>query len=105
MSKCAIIGAECPRTNSPDAKRYCPAWNDGVVWENAETGSQKVVNCSFAMLMPGLIEVIKASNRPAAAIESTRNEISKGLHNIAKAMQAIPTRQVKELPDHVKTRE
>lgn len=83
MGKCAIAGRECPRTNNPEAKSYCPAWADAVVWTNVQTGEEKVVNCSFAMMMPGMIEVIKASNRPAAAVESMRNEMARGLQTLA----------------------
>lgn len=79
MSKCALIGRECPKTNSPNAKFFCPAWSDGIVWTNTQTGEERIVHCSFEALMPALVEVIKASNRPAAAIESTRNEISRQL--------------------------
>lgn len=79
MSKCALSGRECPKTNDRNAKIFCPAWSDGVVWSNVQTGEEKIVHCSFEALMPALVEVIKASNRPAAAIESTRNEISKQL--------------------------
>lgn len=51
-----------------------------------------------------MVEVIKASNRPAAAIESTRNEIAKGFATLAtlampellggdsNALQALPDR-------------
>lgn len=90
MGKCALIGAECPRTNNPDAKLYCPAWSDGVVWTNVRTGEEKIVNCSFQALMPTLVEVVKASNRPAAAVESTRNEIVNGFAALIEMTQKVP---------------
>lgn len=83
MSKCMLIRAECPRTSDPNAKRFCPAWSDaGVIWKHAETGAEKVVNCGFRAMLPGMVQVIAASNRPAAAIESTRNEIAKGFERM-----------------------
>lgn len=94
--KCMLIGAECPRTNNTEAKRYCPAWSDGVVWRNAQTNEERVVNCSFQAMMPAMVEVIAASNRPAAAVESTRNEIAKGFQRVANAIgsaQAIAAMQ------------
>lgn len=88
MGKCAIIGRECPRTNNPDAKIFCPAWHDGIVWQKDGTGEERVVNCTFSMMMQGMVQVIAASNRPAAAIESTRNEIAKGFDAIASGISA-----------------
>lgn len=79
MSKCALTNRKCPKTNDQNAKFFCPAWHDGIVWTNSQTNEEKIVNCSFEMMIPAMIEVIQASNRPAAAIESTRNEISKQL--------------------------
>jgi len=45
-------------------------------------GEEKVVQCAFEAMFDALIEVIKASNRPAAAIESTREEIIKGFEGL-----------------------
>ncbi|MDD3493691.1 MAG: hypothetical protein PHZ19_09380 [Candidatus Thermoplasmatota archaeon] len=86
MAKCALINAVCPRTNNQAAKSFCPAWSEGIVWQNPQTGEEKVMHCAFEALMPALIEVIKASNRPAAAIETTRNEIVKGFQSLAGLM-------------------
>lgn len=36
--------------------------------------------------MPALVECIKASNRPAAAVESMRNETADGLQRIATSL-------------------
>lgn len=92
MAKCAIIGGECPRTNDPNAKQFCPAWSEGVVWTNTQTGEEKIVNCAFRALMPAMVEVIKASNRPAAAVESTRNEIARGFAHLTSSVKALPQR-------------
>lgn len=89
MGKCAIAGRECPRTNDPTAKVFCPAWSEGIVWTNPQSGEQRVKNCSFDVLMPALVQVIAASNRPAAAIESVRNELAVGLGGVAHAIAGL----------------
>lgn len=99
MGKCAFVGRECPKTNDESAKIFCPAWSEGVIWTNLQTGEEKIVNCSLRAMMPALVEVIKASNRPAEAIESTRNELStqlrRGFGVLGQAMHAA----VRRLPD------
>ena len=82
--KCPLIGAVCPQNNDPARGNYCPIW-----WEaslvNVQTGETALrKECGWSLLPVFLIEVIKASNRPAAAIESTRNEIAEGLTNVAR---------------------
>jgi len=81
MAKCALTGRECPRTNNPHGNTpwFCPFWTDGIIWRNTATGEEVVKHCAAEMLITGLIEVIKASNRPTAAIESLRNELVKGI--------------------------
>lgn len=89
MSKCAIAGRECPRTSDQSQRHYCPAWHaDGVVFTNQQTSQEKVLHCAFEALMPSLVEVIKASNRPAAAIESTRNELAQGFAKVATVLDS-----------------
>ncbi len=73
--RCALIGAPCPRTGNPDAATFCPLWSDGITWTNTRTGQETVEHCGARMLVPGLIETIKASNRPAAATEQLRNGV------------------------------
>lgn len=54
---------------------------------NIRTGEERFITGCFYQVIPRLmVEVIKASNRPAAAIESTRNEIAEGLHRVAQAV-------------------
>lgn len=87
--------AKCPRNNNPEIGPSCPAWWE-TVHNNIHTGHTKVwKSCAWEQLPTYLIEVIKASNRPAAAVESTRNEISKGFQSLAeilhvKASNLIP---------------
>lgn len=98
VSKCVLSGRECPKTNNPDAKYYCPAWSEGVIWTNTQTGEEKVLHCSIQALMPAMVEVIKASNRPAAAVESMRNELSarmqRGFGALGQVMQVAAHRLI-----------
>jgi len=69
----------CPKRND---EQGCPWW-----WEfmetNISTGQERLTKqCGKAALPVFLTEVIKASNRPAAAVESTRNEIVTGFERL-----------------------
>jgi len=89
MGKCAIINGECPKTSDPDAKRFCPAWDEhGIVWEKND-GTTLVYNCAFQSLAPALMNVMKAGNRAASAVESNRNEMVNGLSNVTSAIQEV----------------
>lgn len=79
---------ECPEKSGPEG---CPCW-----WEMIETqggsGEQRLkkgCGLSQEMLLCALIEVIKASNRPAAAVESCRNEIAQGFQVMAQGMKEV----------------
>ena len=75
----------CPKDGAGDKSRGCPLWWK-TVQTNAQTGETRVLEeCGHVQLPIYLTEVIKAANRPAAAIESTRNEIAQGLTRIAQA--------------------
>jgi len=79
FSKHAFDCARCPGKAGDGG---CPAFWE-TIWERP-TGETKIIKgCGFEQLPLYLTEVIKASNRPAAAIESTRNEIANGLARIA----------------------
>lgn len=83
-SKHAFDCARCPQKSGDGG---CPMW-----WEtlhtNVATSEEKwLKSCGFEQLPLYLIEVIKASNRPAAAVESTRNEIALGLARLLDATQ------------------
>ena len=77
--KCAV----CPRNNDPELGPSCPAWWE-TVQTNAQTGEMKLwKSCAWEQLPYYLVRVIEASNRPAAAVESMRNETLRGLSGIA----------------------
>ena len=84
--KCKLIGAICPRNGDPAKGDYCPFWNETgqlFTMRNNITGEEKVEQCAAKTIAFGQIEVIKASNRPAEAVESTRNEMAKGFAQVA----------------------
>jgi hypothetical protein len=74
-SKNAFVCHKCP-------EKGCPMW-----WETVATsldGEVKIIkSCGFTQLPTYLIEVVKASNRPAAAVESARDEIAKGFGQVS----------------------
>ncbi len=88
--------SKCPRNADPERGDSCPAWWEWTA-ENIQSGETKIVRmCGWQAMPQFLTEVIKASNRPAAAVESTRNEIATGLGRIAetlnrRAMAALVT--------------
>lgn len=65
----------CPQSNGENG---CPSW-----WElvGEDMGKQPVLKkgCGHALLPELLLHVIVASNRPAAAVESMRNEMAKDM--------------------------
>lgn len=51
---------------------------------NIVSGEERfIVGCFYQVIPRLMVELVKASNRPAAAIESTRNEIVKGFATLA----------------------
>lgn len=87
---------QCPRNNDPARGRSCPAWWEWTA-ENVTNGETKIVRmCGWQAMPQFLTEVIKASNRPAAAVESTRNEIAAGLGRMATALE----RRMEQLERH-----
>jgi hypothetical protein len=81
--KCAIAGIPCPKTSNAANAVYCPLWaedgQEAFLMENIATGETKVERCGARVMIKGMIEVIKASNRPAAAFEKVRYEIGQRL--------------------------
>ncbi len=76
---------KCPESNS---KNGCPCWTE-LTETNIATGEHKTTkNCIFQLMPLLLVEVIKASNRPAQEISHTKNEIVKGFNNIQNAINA-----------------
>ena len=82
---------KCPECNDENG---CPMWWE-TIWEKP-SGEVKIIKaCGYTQLPLYLIELVKASNRPAAAIESFRNEMVKGQN---KFFNLIEQDQQKSLP-------
>jgi len=88
--KCPIAGMVCPRNNDPKSGKYCPAWVE-YTETNPQTNEERIQKeCMFSAMPKFMIHTLSAANRPAAAIESTRNEIAKGFSKVSQAMQSLP---------------
>ncbi len=67
-SKDAFNCHKCP-------EKGCPMWWT-TIWSDGK--NEKIIeSCGYEQLPQYLTEVVKASNRPAAAVESLRNELKK----------------------------
>ena len=97
----ACITGDCPQS-----VEGCPMWSE-IIQTNISNGEERMLcGCYPQISLLADVEVIKASNRPAAAVESTRNEIVKGFekvtNTVVQVMYAIqktnlPTRRISEL--------
>jgi hypothetical protein len=75
----------CKRCPGRNDDQGCPAWVE-YMQENVATGEQRLhKECLFQALPVFLVEVVKASNRPAAAVESMRNEVAGGFARLVEA--------------------
>ena len=85
--KNAMNCKKCPESNGENG---CPCWTE-IIMENSGTGEVKSVkNCLFQQLPMLMVEVIKASNRPAAEIGAMRGEIDTRMGDIANGMRQVP---------------
>lgn len=88
----------CPRNSDPQQGKYCPAWTE-YTETNIQTGEDRTrKECLFQAMPRFMIEAIKASNRPAAAAESMRNEVAKGFSELNGRMQRIPALLLESKP-------
>jgi len=85
---------KCPESND---EKGCPCWTE-LIETNAETGQERITkNCLFQLMPNLLVEVIKASNRPAAEISAMRVEaISNMQHLVQTVTHQIPVINIKE---------
>ncbi len=77
---------KCPMSNTPDASRSCPMWWEFLVTPVGASQSELKKMCGYQALPTFLTEIISASNRPAAAIESMRDDTVKAIRNHSLAM-------------------
>jgi hypothetical protein len=92
--KCQRDG-ECPENHGAYG---CPCWIV-MTWTSPVGEERTAGECIFQALPKMMVEVIKASNRPAAAIESTRNEIAKGFAALASLAMLEAPNELQALPD------
>jgi hypothetical protein len=93
--KHAFECSKCPGTNDENG---CPVWTE-IIMENPRSGDTKIQKgCLGGMLPQLLIQVIQAANRPAAVMESTRNELVQALGNMTDGITRTLSQQVNVLP-------
>jgi len=79
---CHFAKRECPGTDDPE-RGGCQMWWKAVE-ENVQSGEVRVVeDCGFCYQKRLLDETAKAGRSYAAAVESTRNEVVRGMTGIA----------------------
>lgn len=87
---------KCPASND---KNGCPAWTE-LSFQEMSTGQIKPIHdCVFQLMPIMFIEMIKASNRPAAAIEATKNEIAAQFNQLAQIIPGV-TQHFMHLIEH-----
>lgn len=98
--KCPIANMKCPKNSDPAKGKYCPAWTE-YMETNPQTGEERLQKeCLFQAMPRFMIETIKAANRPAAAIESTRNEIANGMSTVFTMLSHFPEIKVNNDPNN-----
>lgn len=82
----------CERCPNRYSKRGCPCWigpEAGIFETNIETKEERLVTgCFYQVVVRLMSHVVRASNRPAAAVESFRNELVERL-DMALAHRAL----------------
>jgi hypothetical protein len=90
-SENAFNCSKCPENGGYGG---CPAWWE-IVWEKPNTDEVKVEKgCGLEMMPKLLLEVLKASNRPAAAVESMRNEMKKDFGSLLSLASVAVSKQI-----------
>lgn len=87
---------KCPQSNGENG---CPVWWEIIHTETA-TGNEKVVKaCGLSqdMLPSMLVEVIKASNRPAAEIGAMRQNVVDKIHELAQSAMQLANNSTQQL--------
>lgn len=88
--KCPIANMVCPRNNNPAKGKYCPAWTE-YMETNHQSGEERLQKeCIFTAMPKFMIHTARAANRPAAAIESARNEIISGFSQVCATLADNP---------------
>jgi hypothetical protein len=79
---------DCERC--PKDSAICPAWAE-LIETHIRTAEERVTKeCIFRMLPRMMIEVIKASNRPAAEMGQLRAELYEGFQVMGRSVLSLP---------------
>jgi hypothetical protein len=78
---------KCPQTNT---EQGCPMWWEFMQTDTTNGREQLTKMCGYQALPIYLIEVIKASNRPAAEIGAMRCEIAEGMNRVVEGVKNLP---------------
>lgn len=88
--KCAIVGATCPQTSDPAAKRFCPAWwTTDWVDENERIVSRS--GCGFAQMPAYLQSAAKEARGAAVSAQQARDQTNATGRAIALTLFAART--------------
>ena len=80
----------------PESEKGCPCWTE-IIETNLQSGEERITkDCLYKLLPRLMVEVIKASNRPAAAVESMRNSLVANLSGGFSAL--VNAMEVRSLP-------
>lgn len=85
--KNAFTCKKCPQSNNESG---CPMWWEFIQTDTSNGHEQLTKMCGYQALPLYLIEVIRASNRPAAEIGAMRGEIDTRMGDIANGMRQVP---------------
>lgn len=81
----------CERCPHRFSETGCPAWigpENGFMERQDATGAERLVTgCFYPIVIRLMQHVIQAANRPAAAMNSWRNEMVEGIGKVARALQ------------------
>lgn len=77
----------CPQSNG---EQGCPAWSE-IIEAHVRTGEERITkDCLFRLLPKMMVEVVKASNRPAAELGEMRAELFKGFSAVGQILLKAP---------------
>ncbi len=77
---------KCPKSNEENG---CPAWTE-LMMTNVQSGEEKLdKGCLFQMMPMLMVEVIKASNRPAAEIGALKSGMINAVSELAENTQKL----------------
>lgn len=95
--KNAFTCKKCPQSNNESG---CPMWWEFIQTDTTNQREQLTKMCGYQALPLYLIEVIKASNRPAAEIGAMRDEMGGQINHLVNGIQQVPQLLANALAQH-----